>query len=788
MLFFLTAGPVQAQTCQDASVELSAVVQSFPKKITLKWLSNSGATQYTIYRKLKTDAGWGTVMATLPGTSVQFMDLSVNTATSYEYKVVRTASNYTGYGYINSGIEMPAVEQRGTLILLVDNTFTTSCSSEIARLQTDLAGDGWKVIRHDVAPAAAVTAVKSLIVADYNLDPANTRAVFILGHVPVPYSGNINPDGHPDHQGAWPADVYYGDVNGSWTDVVVNNSTASDPRNQNIPGDGKFDQSTIPSDVELQVGRVDFSNMPAFASPVDQLIRNYLDKDHNYRHKVFSPVHRALVDDNFGYFGSEAFAASGWKNFGPLVGYSQVGANDYFTTMNGNSYLWSYGCGGGWYQGAGGIGSTSDFAVSNLQGVFTILFGSYFGDWDSQNNFLRAPLAQGTMLTNCWSGRPHWMLHHMGMGENIGYDALISQNNSSTYFASYGARFVHIALMGDPTLRNDVVAPVSQLVASSQETDNILSWTASTDTILGYYVYRKKEAETSFTRLTQTIITSTSYTDACIVDSGNYVYMIKAMRLQLTPSGSYYNLSQGIFDTVWHPDTYLVTASAGYNTNGDTVFFLNSSNHATSYLWDFGDGTTSTLENPYHIFLPGSHSVSLFATNGCTSDTVTYIIQGPTLNTLSGVISYDNNANSGMSNTTVELVAGNNGVVATTQTDQDGIYLFELIPDGSYTLHVTTTLLPGSINSTDALLALKHFVHLSLLTGLKLKAGDVDNNNMINSIDALMISRRFTGQLQSFPAGDWYFENPQVTLSGNAGFIQNVKCIGIGDCNGSYIP
>jgi len=53
------------------------------------------------------------------------------------------------------------------------------------------------VIRHNVSRTAAVTAVKALIVADYNADPLNTRALFLLGHVPVPYSGSINPDAHP---------------------------------------------------------------------------------------------------------------------------------------------------------------------------------------------------------------------------------------------------------------------------------------------------------------------------------------------------------------------------------------------------------------------------------------------------------------------------------------------------------------------------------------------------------------------------------------------------------------
>ena len=36
------------------------------------------------------------------------------------------------------------------------------------------------------------------------MDPINTKAVYLLGRIPVPYSGFINPDSHPDHEGAWP--------------------------------------------------------------------------------------------------------------------------------------------------------------------------------------------------------------------------------------------------------------------------------------------------------------------------------------------------------------------------------------------------------------------------------------------------------------------------------------------------------------------------------------------------------------------------------------------------------
>ena len=51
-----------------------------------------------------------------------------------------------------------------------------------------------------------------------------------------------------------------------------------------------------------------------------------------------------------------------------------------------------------------------------------MLFGSWLGDWDSEDNIMRAVLATPDYgLTCAWSGRPHWFLQHMALGEPIGF-------------------------------------------------------------------------------------------------------------------------------------------------------------------------------------------------------------------------------------------------------------------------------------------------------------------------------------------------------------------------------
>ncbi|MEZ4808128.1 MAG: thrombospondin type 3 repeat-containing protein [Flavobacteriales bacterium] len=550
LLLMLSSTLAMGQTLgHDRSVRMWVTVQGSPPQVTLNWKPHTNTTGFQVYRKLKGGTSWGGAVASLDAGSVQYTDNNVQVGVAYEYKVVRSTSNLgTGYGYSCTGIEVPMVESRGRIILIVDDLFTTSLAGQLAQLQSDLEGDGWVVLRHDVSRTSPVTSVKSLIVNDHNGDPANTKAVLLIGHVPVPYSGNLAPDGHGEHYGAWPADVYYGDVNGTWTDNSVNSTGSSWPRNHNVVGDGKFDQTTIPSAVELAVGRVDLYDMPAFSASETTLLGNYLTKLSNWKHKVLTANSRGLVDDHFdGY--ADAFSQNGWRGFGPLVHPDNVQALDYFSTLGGQSYLWSYGCGGGWFTGANGVGETSNFASTPVRTIFTILFGSYFGDWDNTNNFLRAPLASGNALTNFWAGYPNWYFQHMGLGETIGYGTILSQNNGNGHYepANWQAGRVHMALMGDPTLRMHVVAPPTNVSATPIQNNVDLSWSASAEQVLGYHVYRWTNAASGWQRRTTAAVTGTTFTDDASGLNGAVRYMVRALKLEVGHSGSYYNLSQGAF-------------------------------------------------------------------------------------------------------------------------------------------------------------------------------------------------------------------------------------------------
>ena len=67
------------------------------------------------------------------------------------------------------------------------------------------------------------------------------------------------------------------------------------------------------------------------------------------------------------------------------------------------------------------------------------------------------------------------------------------------------------------------------------------------------------------------------------------------------------------------------------------VTFVNNSTGGSSYEWDFGDGTTSTVTDPFHVYVNASlflqtDTVQLvsFSPNGCTDTTEQYITLFPT--------------------------------------------------------------------------------------------------------------------------------------------------------------
>ena len=536
------------------AVQLSAVVQVSPPQITISWEADPyGANSYTVYRKAKEASSWGPPVATLAGETLHYADTDVTRGGAYEYQVVKAAAlGYTGYGYIYAGIEAPLIEGRGTLVLIVGTESVSGLDTELTRLEQDLAGDGWQVVRHDVSTNDSPQAVRDMIIQDYHLDPTNVDAVFLFGHVPILQSGYLDYDGHGPRPMA--ADAYYAEMNDDWPPYPTNSP------------------SYLPSDAALMVGRVDLANMPGVAAPVPwpserELLRNYLNKDHAWRHGLLPVPRRALMGNRRGDENGLATAATGYRNFEPLVGPRQTveaniadtapTAERWVSMLGAGAYLWAYGCGAGQdtaigYLGTNGVDAevwSRDIVGQDAKAVFVMVFGSHFGNWDHSDDIMRSVLATPTMgLTCCMAGKPHWFCHHMALGEPIGYSTRLSLNNAYLYQSQTNpfTRAVYISLMGDPTLRMEPVAPPQDLAATADLSGVHLHWAVSPVAVAGYHVYRAVANTQRFQRLTQELISATNYVDFTAAPN-SYTYMVRAVELQTNASGSYFDPSQGVF-------------------------------------------------------------------------------------------------------------------------------------------------------------------------------------------------------------------------------------------------
>lgn len=623
------------QVSKDYTVGIKLSVQQSPLQFQLSWNKAAAATQYKVFSKNFSALSW-TERATLAANDTFFVDSNVVAGQGVEYQVVKFTPNYNGYGYIYAANGLDAYNYRGKLLLLVDSNYLLPLATEIEQLQADLRGDGWQVITRYAGRTQTPSQVKQHVNMLWQQDSANFKAVYVLGHVPVPYSGYVGPDGHTDHYGAWPADLYYAvPTESQWTDYVLNVKVSSSARNYNIPGDGKFDaDAIIPGSAKLDVGRVDLFNMPAFGLSDTALIRRYLNKAHNFKVNNYPVVLRGLIEDAIGAFGGEAFVRGGWGSYSGMFGDS-IREADFLTELKARPYMFATTSGFGSYTSSSGIASTTDFANDSLTSPFTSYFGSYFGDWDNSNNLLRAPLASRSLiLTSTWSGRPVYYYHQMALGQTVGYCATAAANSPrSLYQSVYLNNGVHMALMGDPSLRLHPMSSASNLTIAAKCDGVHLTWTASADTgISGYRIYRATGLDEEY-KWIATVATD-SFVDAN-APAGHHYYMVRAERLQKTPSGTYYNMALGITDSVSYypaPKPVIVLSDTAVCIGVTPIVIRNGTTQNAPYTqsWQLdGQDTAFTDSLVFTPLFPKSYRVRLIVTSpqGCV-DSTTRVMMG----------------------------------------------------------------------------------------------------------------------------------------------------------------
>ena len=122
--------------------------------------------------------------------------------------------------------------------------------------------------------------------------------------------------------------------------------------------------------------------------------------------------------------------------------------------------------------------------------------------------------------------------------------------------------------------------------------------------------------------------------------------------------------------------------TAGSVCLGETVYFVNTSTGATSYLWDFGDASgTSALQNPTHVYTVGNtFTITLISSDGNCADTTTQTV---TVNP-APLVSFSASATSACDSLVVSFTNNTTGATGYNWDFGDGFFSTDVNPTHTY--------------------------------------------------------------------------------------------------------
>jgi len=531
-----------AKTLPEQFLQINGKVVEDGSSVEISWPKVNGTKngRVNIQRRIlgqTNKASWQSI-ASLRSVARVYRDKTSQPGFAYEYRISRPSKERIETGYWVAGRNVPAEENRGVAIVIVDKTLAGDLAPRLDRFMLDLIGDGWKVIRHDVPRGNNKELVKNLQAArkllarikrSYYSDPSASHALILVGHIPIVKSGRSNPDGH--NRRPLETDLFYADMDGVWRDN----------------GQGILQHNAIPGDhIEMQVGRIDFSNLDGALGDEVTLLKRYFDKNHHWRHGRLGDLRQAYGDGN-----NLSGETKALRNIVGPKKFSKGGHHDV-----GKQQPWLFGVDfGSWKY--------SDYTTTPIKTVFSINFGSGKLNFSQRNNPMTAMLAQQWYgLATGWGARPAWQLHHMALGKSIGYSHLRTVNNGSRTFGGVDTleytptgnytwlNPIWVNLLGDPTLRPFPSESVRKLRAKMQEGSVQLNWAkVDGEAAVHYRIYRALDRFGPY----QALNPSKLHTGHQFVDSNPVPgawYMVRAHSLKNVYAGSFYTFSQGAFASV----------------------------------------------------------------------------------------------------------------------------------------------------------------------------------------------------------------------------------------------
>jgi PKD repeat protein len=317
------------------------------------------------------------------------------------------------------------------------------------------------------------------------------------------------------------------------------------------------------------------------------------------------------------------------------------------STGTGNTYSWDFGDG----NTSTATSPTTTYAGAGTYAI-KLVVTNINGCKDSTTQIITfnafpvaaISLAGGTNATQCFNGNSFvfngspvsGVTYNWSLGDG-GISTIINPTKSYSSVGNYTIKLVVTNSLGckdstttTVTVLTSPTASYTYLGATGCTVNRTLNFT-NTSTGAGLYLWGFGD---------NTSTSSVSPTKTYATTAGNYNVQLLALnangcRDSVTQIVSFKNLSTAAI------------AFAGNTSqciNNNAYLFVDNSSNASTYIWNFGDGTTSTLKNPsVKVYtVAGSYTVKHFATSidGCTDSTTlnVNILSAPIPNfTISGL-------------------------------------------------------------------------------------------------------------------------------------------------------
>ncbi len=291
-----------------------------------------------------------------------------------------------------------------------------------------------------------------------------------------------------------------------------------------------------------------------------------------------------------------------------------------------------------------------------------------------------------------------------------------------------------------------------------------LAWDASTSSnVGGYKIYYGQTSNTYGSSVD--VGNVTSYQMPGLQDGATYFIAVKAYNIAKTTESSYSNEVSATIPTASTVSADFTASKTSGNPGMVVSFTPVTTGTISQWSWDFGDGGTSTAQNPTHTYnLAGVYSVSLTVNgpNGSANKVATNFITVVNPITPPPVAGFSANATSGTAPTSIGFTDTSTGNInswawdfgdGTTSTTQNSTHTYSA--PGVYTVSLTVTGAGGSDTSTKNNL-------ITILAGTTNADGLVAAYNFDNITNTLLTDSSGNGN-------NGVINGPTVTVDGRYG-------------------